>query len=313
MVDRQSPNDELDLLAYADGFLDDDPLRKARVERKLHASPAEAQRARAYRAQTEALRREYAGCLEDPVPDRLYAALEGSAWPAARTMVRVAAVVALMIGTGVSGWLANQWSRSLEWSTHEFIEESYRNFSRSTEDAVAGPKIALGNSAEPLVWLSEKISLTLRAPDLSDMGFAIVDKRTMGAGNDQMVRLTYAAPDGRKFSLFLRPRWEGNSPDLKVVNEGDVTLVYWLDGPLASTIASRSTPDETVKLATAVRRAMQDRSVPPPAVESTPPRPSRQGAGLTTGGLAIEPAPPAGRIIAPMERPTPASDTVTAN
>lgn len=313
MVDCRSPNDELDLLAYADGFLDDDPLRKARVERKLHASPAEAQRARAYRAQTEALRREYARRLEDPVPDRLYAALEGSVWPAARTMVRVAAIVALMIGTGVSGWLAGQWSRSIEWSAQEFIDQSYRNFAKSAADSMAGPKIAEINSAEPLVWLSEKISLTLRAPDLSDLGFTIVDKRTMGSSGDQMVRMTYAARDGRDFSLFLRPRWEDKSRDLRVVNEGDVTLVFWLDGPLASTIATRFSPDETVKLAEAVRRAMQSRRVPPPSVRSTPPLPSRQGAGLTTSTLAVERPPAAGQLPAPMTRPMPARDAATAN
>lgn len=280
--------DEFDLLAYADGLLEGDPARKAQVEEALRASPEDALRIRAYQAQTEALRRRYGRRIEDAVPERLYAVLDRGRDRRLRYVAQAAAVVALIVFAGASGWLAGQWNRSGGWSAKAFVEQSYLNYVESASDSSAAPTAASAGSGKAMNWLSNKVSLTIRAPDLRERGFSIMEKQTVAVADSQMVRLTYASQDGRSFSLFLRPRWENEGPEVKVTKEGDVSLAYWLDGPLASAIASRLSRQETLEIAKIVRRAMKDPQRSEPAVHATPAEPSPEGTALATGGPTYE-------------------------
>lgn len=278
MMNRE-PVNEFDLLAYADGLLDEDPARKAQVEGQLRTSPEDAARVRAYRAQAEALRRQYGGRLAEPVPESLYAVLDHRPERPVRSMMRMAALMALTVAAGMAGWLIGQGEQATGWPVQKLLEQSYLNYVDTASDLAARPKLARAGSTEPLGWLAQEISLTLRTPDLSHLGYSPVDKQTVGTAGEQMVRLVYAAQDGRTFSLFLRPRWEDRNPGLQLTQEGDISLAYWFDGPLASAIASRFPPEQTLDIAKAVRHAMHDPQVPPPAVHSTPTLPLQQGIG----------------------------------
>jgi hypothetical protein len=99
-----------------------------------------------------------------------------------------------------------------------------------------------------------------------------------------MVRLEYAAPDGRGFSLFLRGRWEDSDPDLRVANRDGVSMAYWLDGPLASAVVSRLAPDEARRVAEHVRRMMLDPDmVEPGKWPDGAERPAADAAGQPAG------------------------------
>lgn len=106
MSDRFREIGELDVLAYADGLLDGDAVRKAAVEAYLADHPDLAEDVAVHRRQNDEIRRRFESKLAEPVPDRLYAALSGDrsggAWKAAS---RVAAVAALALLAGFSGWL----------------------------------------------------------------------------------------------------------------------------------------------------------------------------------------------------------------
>lgn len=279
------PVSELELLAYADGLLDADPIRKASVEQSLRKSPDEAERVRAHQAQNEALRRRYESRLHDPVPSRLYAALDSPARRPLRTFARIAATVTLLMAVGVAGWLAGQNDQSVEWTAEEFVRLSYAGYERSATPARAG-------TANAMQWLSQRISLSLKVPDLRDAGYLVADRRTVSIGGDQFVRLTYTSKDGRSFDLFLQPRWEDRRPGVRVTQEKDVSLAYWFDGPLAHAVVSRQSPARTRELALAVRRAMHDPDASAPAVRLTPS--PKHGVGIANGDHATK--DPAGAL-----------------
>lgn len=296
MVDHRTV-DELDVLAYADGLLDDNPVLKDKVEEWLHASPELAARMRVYRAQSEALREAYGGRVHEPVPDRLLAALEAQPRWRWRDAARAAALVLLIVVTSVSGWLLGRSDRGVQWtaqwSAQDFLTQSYQEYIGMAVDG----RILPAERVEPLNWLSEEISLTLRAPDLTELGYAIVDKRTVSDGEHQMVRLVYAHRDGRSFSLFLRPRWDERQRQLHVATENDISLAYWLEGPLASAIASQLSPDETLAIAESVRGALLDPDVSQPTMHSDPPAQVRARGEMATstppGDNAMVPEEPA--------------------
>ena len=275
--------DDLELLAYADGLLDADATRKSEVEERLQRCPALAERARAFQAQTEALRRAYNGRMYEAVPDRLLAAMKSHPRPRGWGWARATALILLVATTSVSAWLIGRSERGVEWSPQRFLQHSYQAYL----DSANGVQTARHASAEPLGWLSQEISLTLRVPDLADRGYAIVDKRTVNDGRHRMVRIVYQAPDGHSFSLFLRPRWDERRSRLQIETGRDVSVAYWLDGPLASAIASNLSPEETRAIAETVRDVLLDPDASRPTIRIQHPSQSPSAGALATGARPI--------------------------
>lgn len=305
MSDRYgTAEDEFDLMAYADGFLDEDPARKALVEKRLRAFPADAARVEAYRAQNAALRRRYGRRVEDPVPDRLYAALERPGWRPFRAAAAAAAMLALTSVAGVSGWMIGQSDRSVGWLPAEFLDDSRIGYVESGRHVEPAP--AAARASAPLDWLAESIALDVRVPDLSAHGFMLERTETL-PGGERMVRLSYAGADGDGFSLFLRPWWEPRNPGIELIRRDGAWLAYWRDGPVASVIVSRLPEDEVRRLAREVRRAMQKEGSPVPAIQAET-APSGLP-GLATGAAAENVHAP-GRLPAPSGMDAPDSSWI---
>ena len=262
MTDRANI-DDLDLLALADGHLDHDPARKAELEAAVARCPRASARLADYGAQTAALRAACAGALAEPVPERLYAIVEEMDRPRDRPVLRHAAVILLIVTAGFGGWIVG---RDDDPARQALIDESYRAFMLRGPDQTAQVTEAAAGIGEPsFSWVDQDMAIRLSAPDLSSEGFALVEKRTLRESGGQIVALEYAAPDGPAFTLFVAPRWE-NQPGPIVEEERDgVTVTYWHDGPLASSIATRLSPERARWLAETVRNAMREEAMTPPA------------------------------------------------
>jgi len=292
--DRETRN-EFDILAYVDGRLDCLPRRKAEVEAALARSPEMAARVEAYQAQNEALHAAYNGRLTDPVPSRLSEVLETPA--ARRDRMRpamAAASLALALLAGVGGWAIARWQSPEIWNAQALLEESYRDFVSAQahgREGVTLPRqtiagLGADSSFGALNRLSEEVSLTLRVPDLSKRGYRIVSKETLAQSGSESVRITYAGAEGEAFHLYLRPRWDERDAALQVARRGQVSLGYWLDGPLAAAIASRMSPERTKELAEAVREEMTTSRAQAPAIRL--PRSVGQEASLDDDVLQLD-------------------------
>ncbi|MEX0693043.1 MAG: hypothetical protein WD075_01235 [Rhodospirillales bacterium] len=246
---------DLELMAYIDGLLNEAPLRKQAVERRIADDPALAELVWDIRAQNDALRDAYSGLLLDShVPAHLSHALETPGRSSAWMLPKIAGMSAVVLAA-VVGWYAGQNSNEHEEKiADQFLEQSYQRFVETKADAVG--KAANVSDDMPVNWLSNRLSLRLLAPDLRSDGYAIVGQETIKIGDVQMVRLVYAAANGEAFSLFLRPRWESGRRDVRVVTENDVSLAVWLDGPLAATLAGKLPPKRLSELAAIVRDTM---------------------------------------------------------
>lgn len=290
--------DDLDIMAYADGLMDDDPARREEIERRLRASPELAARAESYRSQAAALRRAYGARAHEPVPERLYTALERKPPRFERRVAGIAAMLALIVCAGVTGWLLGRGGYSGSTTARDFVARSYQDYVIRNEET--GP--ARTGQVEPLNWLPQEVSLTLRTPDLTGQGYSLVDKETVGHDGERMVRLTYADKDGRSFTLFLHPRWKERDEEMRFARKGDISLAYWFDGPLASVIASRLSPDETLAISKAVRDALNDPDAARPKLGPDEKAPDRSG-GEIAGGVPL----PGNGAFTSQEPPAPVS------
>ncbi len=252
---------ELDLLALADGFLDDDPARKSEVEAAIARDPQAASRVSDYRAQTSALRAAHAGVIVEPVPERLLDVVESAGRASDRPILRRAAAGLMIVSAGLGGWLIGYDGQDP--AHRALLDESYRHYVLQGPDqsAAAGAGAA---QERAISWVDNEMAIRLSAPDLTGEGFSLVDKRRVGDGGDQLVALDYRSGDGRTFSLFIAPRWT-DSPGPIVDRERDgVALAYWHDGPIAASIATQLPSAEARSLAETVRRAMRDNATSPP-------------------------------------------------
>ncbi|MPY70794.1 MAG: hypothetical protein GEU92_11975 [Alphaproteobacteria bacterium] len=300
MTDECTPDEvEFDLMAYVDGHLEDDPQRKAKVEDRLRASPEDAARAAAYRAQNAALRRRYGRRVDDAVPERLYRILRDRPLRPARTAARVAAALALTTAAGLSGWWIGRSAPPVE-APLSLVEIDQIDRLLPGPGDVPTRQLALAPGAAARGQVDEKISLSLRMPDLSGRGYALMRKETVHVAGERMVQLTYGRQDGQRFSVFLQPRTDVHTPQIELVRRKGFWVAYWREGPLASTLAARLSREEVQELARDVRRGMQDQNRLIPTIQANPAPLALPG--LAAGsGAPVTPDPPGFRAVQPVD------------
>lgn len=261
---------EIDLLAYADGFLDGDPVRRKAVEAYLETRPDEAARLQAYAEQNEEIRREFAHVLEAPVPDRLLRLVEEPAPRRAgpRPVWRMAAALALMATGGIAGWVGGRMVDPPRSELAAFVDRAVTGYGMPADTlqspftiASAGGDLPGGDLPGgnlPLGWLSQQVSVNVQVPDLTELGFRPVDKRLMTSDGSRAVRIEFAGDGGERLVMFLGTRWRDGRPEVTVVEQDGLAVAYWQDGPLVYGLVSDAGRGQVDYLAAMVAAGQQD-------------------------------------------------------
>lgn len=297
-MSENEPLSELDLLAYADGLLDTDPQRKARVEQGLAGAPDAAERVAAYRRQTEALRAAYGPRASEPAPDRLYDVLRPAAAPSRRRVagMRAAAMVAITLAAGLAGWQLGKDSGPAQQIAQERLPSVLRE--AALDERVRWrtlPMTAGGlGSGGALRWERNGVALSLPAPDLSAMGYALTGRRNFADGETQAVGLNYAGDNGANLRLLIAPATFAGARRDEIAEAGGLRLAYWSQGPLTVALQTDGETGDIELLARQIRDVigrqapLQDRrqrELPPDKVEMT-----ADAAGPQTPERAEQPA-----------------------
>jgi anti-sigma factor RsiW len=256
MTDRHHSIREIDLLAYADGLFDTDPVRKAEVESYLREHPEEAARVRDYADQNDKIRRLYGPVLAEPVPERLKAVLENRPGMVLGHVARAAIVASLLLAAGFMGWMIGKSGQPDPWPVQDFVEQAMTTYLRPHLASDSHTNRVPEKAHQPLPGLSQQSVLPFQPPDLSQQGFTLVDNYLKMANDPQTAQVTYADPHGRRFSLFLRTLWREEAPQFHFTENEGVTMVYWLEGPLAYALVGQLDRQEMLAVVKAVRRSM---------------------------------------------------------
>jgi anti-sigma factor RsiW len=297
MTDQRHSIHTIDLLAYADGLLDRDPGHKAAVEAYLRKHPKEAARVRDYAAQNDEIRRRYDAILAEPVPARLQAALANRPKGPLGPVARAAVAASLLLAAGCVGWWVGQRGQPDPWRVQDFVAQAMTTYLHPRLAADSSTASPLQEANQPLHRLAQQIAVQLQPPDLTSQGFTLVDTHLLAANGPQSAEVTYAAPGGRRLSLFLRTRWREEAPQFHFAENEGVTMVYWLDGPLVYALVGHLDRQEMFAVVQAVRRSMHS--------QPQGPRPQMH----TTGGprmphMATEIATIGDPLLTPHETPS---------
>jgi len=265
---------ELDLLAYADGLLDHDPGRKARVEAYLREAPEEAKRIDDYRAQTRALRAAYGGRAMESVPDYLHDVLRPRAAGGRMhvTGLRVAAMVAISAAAGVAGWHLGQVSGPAPQVAGERLPSVLREVVSDERKGLRTLPASVGDAARDglLRWQQNGVRLSLAVPDLSSLGYQLSGRHDLSHGGTQVISLSYSGVEGAKLRLLISPVVSGAARVVPVSEQGGARLAHWSQGPLSMAVQAEKGNRGLAALARDVRDTIA-RELPRRRRERTPP------------------------------------------
>ena len=202
MTEPNMPVTEDELHALVDNELPAD--RRAAVEQWLDAHPDAAARVASWRAIGHALHTRYDAVADETIPTQLE--LDRLARPPRRWMIGVAAAVLLAFaGGGAAGWFAREAA-----ATAVASEPDPVNAMR--EEAFAAHRLYIGEMRHPievradeahlLPWLSRRIGMNLRAPDLSKYDLKLLGGRLLPCTEGPAALLMYENEKGERITLY---------------------------------------------------------------------------------------------------------------
>ncbi|AJY47070.1 anti-sigma factor family protein [Martelella endophytica] len=232
MNDRSDDIREFDLLALADGLLDDDPTRKAEVEAFLRANPAAKAFVEEIREQNALLRL----CCRDrqagPVPERL----RDTVWkrrPRTGAPVLKAAVFAFtLLAAGVVGSRYDEFAAGRASISNSLIE--------AVSSGAAAPAGMLSLAAGKVDAHDKWLWLAFPTPDLSAEGYELISREDTTTGAPGIVRLVYRNAGGETLDVFMQPSgtMEKSRPETR--SDGARTARYMTVGPMEVGVTAES-------------------------------------------------------------------------
>lgn len=227
MTDRKGiPISAEDLHAYADGKLSE--ARAAEVEDFLAAHPASAREVEDYRAINRVLRNAWAPILEEPIPARhVHVALRRRR----RLAVPMAAALAGVVIGASAGWGMHETFSSTRIVAAELAnrtEAAYVVYAPETRHPV---EVFAKDSDHLASWLSARLNMSFKVPQLAGLGFTLVGGRLMIGDSAPAALLMYETEQGQRLVLFVRNDLPKTPPtDMQYEQGADAGVLYWIDG-----------------------------------------------------------------------------------
>jgi anti-sigma factor RsiW len=218
--------DEDELHAFLDGALDSP--RREEVAARIASDPALSARLAAFRADKALLKQLYGPVAEQPLPPH-WLALARQKPPVRPTWRLVGAIAAVLLVT-MGAILAYRVYQPGQGG--EIVAAAL-----ATRQQAGGETIALAQGDDPARYdaaLSSLLSLRVKVPDLSRMGYRLAAIRLFHGGA-AAAELRYRDPAGRVFTLYLR-RSDG-SARFDQFEQAGLRVCIWQDDQLGLVMA----------------------------------------------------------------------------
>lgn len=229
------PITDLDLMAYADGQLDD--ARRAAVEAWLAGHPEAAERVAQHERQNQAIGALFDPVIDEPVPARLDPAGIEARHSRARGHFRqlaAAAMVLIALG-GIAGWFARDIVSTPDPQSLLIAEalDAHALYSMQNRHPV---EVAGTEAPHLTAWLSNSLDRRLVAPDLTVAGYTLVGGRLLPAQTGPAAQLMYEDETGRRVTLYITPRRPADAPANRFAGMDGLGALYWANDAITCTI-----------------------------------------------------------------------------
>jgi anti-sigma factor RsiW len=254
----ESPITEGDLQAYADGRLAES--RRAFVEAWLATRPDEAERIAAYRRLAQEVRTAYDTMISEPVPERL--ARAASRRLPIRRIAAVVGWIALGIAIGAPvGWQVRPERIVAQPAPDNALIARRAAVAHATYSPEVRHPVEVGADDEQhlVAWLSKRLGVKLRAPQLDEAGMALVGGRLLPGENGPVALFMYQTQTGRRLTLYVRTEAARNRETaFRYARENNVGVFYWIDREIGYALSSADlNKDELLRLANLVYKKLE--------------------------------------------------------
>lgn len=239
------PFSERDIHLALDGELPED--ERAAFKAWLEANPDMMAKSQRYATDDAVLRGTFAAVLDEPVPARLEAAVNGEAprrKPVLQRWRMVAAAAALLVLGGLGGYLvgvAGQEDSDSDDRMAELAISAHQTFATDLKRPV---EVDGSDKAYLTGWLSKRTGLKLVAPDLSRDGFHLLGGRLVPAGSGTAALMLYADEQGNRISIYVTTEGTERTKGTYVLSGGGPKAIYWQDKGYGCAIVGTLPPDE---------------------------------------------------------------------
>ncbi len=246
---------EAELNAYLDGELDAEA--RIAVEAWLIDNPDEAARIEALRGDRDALAGIHADILQEPVPEKMRAALSKATRPAlSQHWMRAAASVVLLLVGAAAGWIAHGSAVPSPTGESGFVRHAVSAhvvFTKERRHAVE----AKATEKHLVRWLSRRVGRTLNPPSLKDAGYALVGGRLVADDGAPAAQFMYQNSDKNRLTLYVRSARDAKDTSFRITTERGVSAFYWIEAPYAYALIGKVDRDKLVSLGEIVHTHLQ--------------------------------------------------------
>ena len=230
-----------DIQKFVDGRLS--PDQQVRLEAWLADHPEDAALVHAYRLQNTSLSRTFDPVSDEPVPTVLNdivtvraAARQLTPPPAMASKksgwMRLAASLAIFRAGGIAGWLAHGDRAAPEPASFAAnAMGAHRIFVAERRHPVEVPS---SQQAHLFKWLSKRLGVSLKAPDLSSAGFSLMGGRLLADGPMPAAQFMYENAAKTRVTVYVRAAGDGsNNTEFRFEDDNGTSAFYWIDAKYA--------------------------------------------------------------------------------
>lgn len=215
---------EHELQAYVDGRLE--PQRRAEIDAYLAEHPDEALRSQSYRLQNIALAELFDPMLNEPVPPSLHT-FDRHRLPGGK--VKFAALVAsFALAVGI-GWVARGFSTAPIATAPAWAQRALVAHAVYAPEVLHPVEVNASEEQHLSRWLSKRLGMPLKAPDLSTAGFELVGGRLLPDAPKPAAQFMYQNGNGVRLTLYVTPRAPGRETAFRFEQSERLSAFYWVD------------------------------------------------------------------------------------
>lgn len=213
----------------------------------LEANPDMKAKSLRFAADNAAMAGLFSEVLDEPVPARLAAVVEGDGRKrrSSSPWWRMAAAAALLAAFGLGGYLLGA---SVPGAAPDPDD-------RMAEQAIAAHLTFAGDKNRPVEvdgsnpayltgWLSKRTGLKLVAPDLTNNGFELLGGRLVPAGGNTAALMLYADAAGNRISVYVIAEGSERSKGTFTLASGGPEAIYWEDEGYGCVIVGTLPPSQ---------------------------------------------------------------------
>jgi len=243
-----TPVTEAELHAYIDGLLPAE--RRAEVDAYLAAHPEDAQRARTWQEQNQALHAWFDPVLAEPLPARVRRPALSRRMP---PVLRYAAVAAWFALGGVAGWYVHAYNSAKSADSIAFAREAMIAHVVYSPEVRHPVEVGADQEAHLVAWLSKRLGASLKVPHLQGVGYQLVGGRLLPGNQGPVAQFMFQDGNGRRLTLYVRRGARDSSETaFRFAQERGVGVFYWLDGKFGYALSGEIDKAALLRVAEAV-------------------------------------------------------------